>query len=337
MFTNAVRAASLLLLFDAVCPCLATLGDEPSLDIIADRCLSRANELWAGNLEVKFTRWGRTYRESGIIRSHFDYSKSAMFFQQELDDRSFTLILNNQDSFRFTKGGDIINKDSPKKLHPNVFLNPYDWRSVGIVTHGEWDQRKPLKSTLDFYHRPSHERTIEKLDNGIVSVSWRYPIGSIGKSTRRILFDGKQNFVPVHMEVALELLETGEKAASQYLEFQGDVDWQTFGADQVPSKWSYTGSSGLVGGTFEFNWLSVNNPIDEGQFSLAALQAPHGTRVINLRLEEPVVEEVIGPPTEPAPRKRWSLSLLLVINILLILAVGAVFLSRHLGKRSAGG
>jgi hypothetical protein len=153
-------------------------------------------------------------------------------------------------------------------------------------------------------------------------------------------FDTRHGFVPIRSEVRM-ISPVGVSVIRQRLE----TSWGRVKDVYVPEQSTFqvlnidgsTASSEQI----RFAWKSVNEKVPEELFTAESLKVPKNTYVVDNRLGQPILEEVLGRqkrfPEPPAPGRLHAFRLVLALGLplLLLLAWALLVLARRRRRRTA--
>lgn len=312
----------------------SALAQHDKTSKLLEAYLAARKEIWAGELQVSYRRWSEVYDESGTLSSAFDITQNGLFFEHRTVQET-TRLVEDGSSRVFYGGGPFAYKrpaDGPYQV--TRLAVPFDFRTIGLVSSGEWEGRCSLESMQEFLRKPSHHVEIrnDATDNLRV-LQWRGDKPTISNNlywTRHVKIDLSRGFVPTSIIEGFSegggsdesrRSPRGVPAAFTNIEHTSTIEWTNLNGTWVPVSWKYEEFSGSQGAEYAFEWASVNTPLDQRTFSVEALDLPDGTLVMNEFLPEtPFVESIVGgvalgepvgesgEPVGPTPHKRnWFL------------------------------
>jgi hypothetical protein len=175
---------------------------------------------------------------------------------------------------------------------------PFDARSVGLLTLQEALVGKMMRGGFRTDHSTGPPTTAR--DGKLLRIDWdhgnmvAHEGGSHFERYRRLFWiDPEKSFAPVRLESWRAIGDTSE--APLKLGSTTVTEWARVRDVWVPrhchleSKQPAERAADLT-----FEWLSVNEPVDESTFTVSGLGLPDGTAVQDCRLGTPIVEYVVG-------------------------------------------
>lgn len=217
---------------------------------------------------------------------------------------------------------------------PERLSKPFDIRVVGFANWGTLDHDVPWKTIADYARRPVAEIDMES--EGVYRVVW------IDKDIRTryvVWFDTAQGFAPIKYEQSILRSESPDKWSSPVE--SGTAAWTLIDGVWLPQSYSQekrdVATNVLASRTLHFEWLSVNQAVDDDLFTVDGLAPEEASLVVNRTLGVPVAirrprvqdnreASANAIPAVPATQYRlW----LIVANLLIILVFVAVFLVKR--------
>jgi len=301
---------------------------QSSEGVLGEHLLQRLfhgrEKLVSGECEISF--FDSTGRQPVHATLSFDLVNSRWRWDWNEEEHAMKYFELDGDSFFYDVHARSITKDVAGRTLSNEEYLPLDPRIIGF-THLAAIQTRMRFDEVKRVTQDSPVLTVERLpDNNYVVTQEYFSTGSGDDEYvqwgRRTL-DMERN-VPVLFSTGGRLVNTGESATHE----QSVTDWVEFDGAFVPVcfEWKHV----VANSTFrlDFQWTSVNRPISRDRFDIRSLDLPPNTSIIDTRLGEPVILEIIGQGSAPpdsdshAPQFRlWMLAMgvVLLAGITLIL------------------
>jgi hypothetical protein len=213
---------------------------------------------------------------------------------------------------------------------------PIDMRAVGLCRYTHLARGGKVETLLDSIDRMELLGVSLEDDIGVMVLG---PNVDGGMTHIVYWIDTAHGYVPIQYEVQVWSPLHGWSVSERY-----ETSWGRVNDTMVPLRGAWSLDS--VDGDLEcmeemrFTWKTVNEGVPDELFTRESLELPDGTRVIDTRLGEPIVEEVIGRdrrlPEVPAPRRiSWMTRILIIGSVLALLALALVMGLRRLKRRTA--
>lgn len=174
---------------------------------------------------------------------------------------------------------------------PDISLMMFDIRTAGLANDAEFEMNVGLDRLLDELLPESNLLEARK-EKQLYRLSWKTGRDALKRS---VWFDENSGFSPVR-------LETRYRAAADLPPMTTcDVTWIERDAVWVPETLTVTHRprpDEERDVTYAFEWISVNQTLDDQLFAVAALQEPgERPRVVDYRLDKPIVVFEPASPT----------------------------------------
>lgn len=161
----------------------------------------------------------------------------------------------------------------------------YDW--LGVTRSFDYD---------DIYKHYSTRVPAEiEIQDNIYRLSIHQDAGGI-PVRHEIWLDGNKGFSPIHFERRFRDAKSPDGKWSEP-DCISESTWNQVDGVWVPSSWKLeTLKKGTVqkGYYLTFEWEAINRPIEERLFSKEGFDLPKGTYLVDLRLQKPIVTEIVG-------------------------------------------
>jgi hypothetical protein len=215
------------------------------------------------------------------------------------------------------------------KAFPNVDLEYFDVRALGMYDVTSQQRQKHFKELFDSYAAMKVQTEIDRSDPAVWIIKWAHS-DELMDSEVLISVDVRNGFTPNHFQV-------------RHRSRKRDEGWHT--AQEFVTKWEkrqevwlpvshnyiYTPSKGSWRKEVNFGiaWEKINEPIDPELFDYKGFSAPDRVGVVDTSLGQGIMLKPIGPP--PAGASRWRIVSLFALALLALGAVvaGGVVLKRR--------
>jgi hypothetical protein len=231
---------------------------------------------------------------------------------------------------------DLLTRMNPGEESTVADGMPVDVRAVGLLQYSGLNLGISAEAVLDATER---SKLVRVAVEGDIAVIVAEPDNPDTKGTQVTWWiDTSRDYVPIRTEVHISY-----PGARSVLRQRLETSW-----GRVDSIWVPLRSSFRVfddeGGTQQYEdirltWKSVNKGVPEELFTAENLKLPKGTYVVDARLGEPIVEQVIGRerplPDVPTPRPVSWMTWILIIGSGVALLAFVVLLSLRRLRRPA--
>lgn len=214
---------------------------------------------------------------------------------------------------------------------------PIDMHAVGLCSYQTLARGGTLAGVWKAFDKAKLVKASLEGDIGVVVMDPSY---DAGRTQIVYWIDTAHGYIPLRREVRLPTLLGGSVASQRY-----EVEWARLKGTMIPLRSSLLRPPrpGAVLERVEemrFTWKSVNEEIPKELFAVENLKLREGAYVIDTRLGQPIVEEVIGMdrplPAVPAPREfTWATTILIAVSVALLLAFGVLAVARRRRGKAA--
>jgi hypothetical protein len=213
---------------------------------------------------------------------------------------------------------------------------PIDVTAVGLCYYTELTGGRTAEKALDFFGRMKRVQVV--LDKSIAVLTYDADLPGPARTQLAWWIDTTDDYVPVRYQVRL-IPPSGESEVNQEIE----TSWGRMNQMLVPLRsvcrvWRKGGVITSVE-DMRFTWKSVNEKVPDELFTTENLQLPKGTYILDTRLGQPILEEVIGMgrplPEVPAPREvTWTRMILMSASVAALIAWAVVAAIRRRRRRA---
>lgn len=287
--------------------------------------------------------FGSAQREEAVYSFIFDFDTGHSRVDRRFvaSNRVVTRVDSPEETIFHLVGSHIVERERPVAGARIEGENPFDIRILSLISFGEllvsnddmtcrtWER---FRAHLDEFPPPS----VSEADDGLLAIKWEmvapfeHPARPNYKHSlyRRVTFvDPRRRFVPMRTEVWDGFGPTTEIAGKLYS--VTETKWETKEDVPVPIECIYDIVGAPKHAELRFDWKSIGGEIDPRAFTVAGLELPIDTLVIDDRLGTSIIESVIGRPSETATlpigrqgRWRWLLTgVSVAVLIITVLAI----------------
>jgi hypothetical protein len=258
----------------------------------------------------------------------FDFDNDCIRFDGIDSDGNWKYARNQKESLQQVGSDDYVDKCPANEPMAALDMRPFDLRALGMMTIGEFDYREPYQKIRDYYQTKVQLADISVEKDGIVKAVWDCTVTARvvdrhDKAKRTIWFDKNQGFSPIKMTA--EILNS---VSGQFeIDTETTTSWKKVNSVWVPTN-CHIGTPGYRNSVdLSFDWVSVNQPLNENLFTEQGMGLKTGDEVWNCRLTPPVVEATVGTPgigevTRSTNLRRMLLIGNVILAVLLMLALG---------------
>lgn len=226
----------------------------------------------------------------------FDFANDRFRFERTFEFDKLVHIDSPNGSVGYSRQGNVVAKYAPgRSAAGNELLGALDVRLIGFANRTE----------LLRYDKGNYQRLFELLssttlvdvletEGGDLRTTWRY--GNDNEVRRTIVFSVSQDYRPTTMSESYAPAGYAAKVLTTCT-----VGWTNIGGSVVPLECRFEEAEGRI--ELEFDWVSVNTPLDDKEFTVEGMDLPDGTLVANYALGESksFVEGRIGDSEESTP------------------------------------
>ena len=227
----------------------------------------------------------------------------------------------------------VITARNPK---PGAQKEPgFDVRIVGASVLSSLKTFLPYATFIqDMQRLPIDD--VFKEENGSIKIVWR--AGKDGLTRKAIWFDPQRGYSPIRLEMDTKI--PGDIPFEAWV--RSETDWRRINEVWVPVTSFVEQKNGpaLESWTLEFDWSSVNEPVDDAVFSADGLELPRFATLVDERLGRPIVVKGIAGSDSAAyalnekSSGSGRLAILFLINAIVIGGIGVIVYWRR--RRRAG-
>lgn len=188
-----------------------------------------------------------------------------------------------------------------------------------------------------YYQYPDWKACIEKwrsspvaeaaVEDGLIRLTWIHEGDEKSRVDDRqdLWFSPNQGFCPVKYSLKLRSLKNKRDWSDVKPRESSETNWANKGDVWVPTycRQEVFGST-PKSRELQFEWLSVNQPIDDERFTLEGLEYPQQREHVDHRLGKPVSVQPIERAVELPPPARRQISLrnvLISVNVIVLVAI----------------
>lgn len=215
-------------------------------------------------------------------------------------------------------------------------IRPFE---IFLVGGQSWDGMESA-----FYRDPDWKASIEMwrsspvaeaaVEEGLIRLTWIHAGDEKSRVDDRqdLWFSPDQGFCPVKYLLKLRSLKNKRDWSEVKPRELTETNWAKKGDVWAPTycRQEVFGST-PKSRELQFEWLSVNQPVDENHFTLAGLEYPQQREHVDHRLGKPVsvqpIERAALPPA-PTPRQMSFRYWLITINVIILLVIVGCLLFR---------
>lgn len=339
-----MRRASLLLYVSALtCGAMwasaAQTGDQQLANTLLGGVRDRIERLQSGTVECEILdKAGATVARRFIA---FDNRAEKVRSDAEVlwDARTVRIVHTKNEFLQFVsrKDGGLLTRLNPGEESRISQGMPVDARAVGLCEYRALDLGARAEGILKNMEGDVVVNAVLENDIGVVVFEAAKDKDS---ATHVVLWiDTAHDYVPVRREVRC-VAPDGRSFTVQRLE----TSWGEISKTWVPIKSvsRFFSADGAVKQVEEIRltWKSVNEKVLDELFTVENLKLPKNTYIVDTRLGQRVLEEVVGMdrplPGAPAPREfTWTRIIVITLSVALLLAFGVLAVTRRRGAKAA--
>ncbi len=179
---------------------------------------------------------------------------------------------------------------------PDFFGKTFDVRILGLGYWGDFTMSGTLPKILAFYRQDKPVDIVNE-DNSLVRVVWIY--GKNLNRKRTLWVDKSNGYAPVRLEVCYRDGVPSDSTIWPDPCMVSNVAWQQFDGVSVPKSYNIEYRPPRGAGRFTkcelvFDWESLNTTLDDALFTVAGMNLPLNTTVIDNRLGQPIIIGKVG-------------------------------------------
>lgn len=213
-------------------------------------------------------------------------------------------------------------------------IAPFHARCVGATNWATLDRETSWEALVRIWNRPLHS-VVEKTP-GLVQIARFHPEAADGSMGHGLVFtfDTRRDYVPIAYE-EYDAATSGDVSEWRRLVGRGRTEWVQIQDVWVPARLEeWAGPNLEESRTLEFEWLQVNEPVEDALFTIDGLGAPPQTVFIDYRGPKPQkvftsayrreqeARRTPPPPSPPLPRSSWPWAAPLIwFNVLALVVI----------------
>lgn len=256
------------------------------------------------------------------------FNGSTLRFQRSEGDIEGSVLLTDDSVTAYREGEHIVRSNQPTAYSQRIGV--FDIRMLGQLSLADLELGKSSRWLDEVLEKARLDNVSES--ESVCKITWTYPHEQqAAKIQRTVYIDGANGFTPIRLETRLRPPDWEKDWSALPVMDRVDVTWKRFGEVAVPIATRMIVAYGEEEVVLKFDWQNINGEVPAKEFSVASIDAPDGTYVVDERLGTPIVESVVGKPAvSPSENKPiWPSRALVALTIVLIIALIFALVFRH--------
>lgn len=348
-------------LFGAAALCIefARIGDarargdvEKAKPVPADEAARVVAAFWSARQDLHTgvcrVRWHYVFPphidETAHYTVAFDFDRDLLRYDKREEERNRRIqeVRRPDERLLTVSGSHVVSRKPPGEEIAVGGAIPIDPRVIGLenipgfMLGATWRSVREVQSKFG-------DPTASQEDGGVFRVNWEFtepltvkvkdgpPINVVQRFHTTLWIDTIRGFTPVRQVYQFSI--DGQKQTRQTSPHLTETTWAPKGGTYVPIECVMHGEENMREGKLTFDWLSVNEPVDEKLFTVAGLQVDPNTLVVNHKLGPKIIEKKINQSNgdndtpsqiDDATTNRWRW--IATVTSLVVIAVGLLAL-----------